>query len=87
MCSNTVAAALHEAENERDVPTVQLSAATEATRIDLWATLDDAASDFARMIDELPQHLDGRETAAGACFDRRLDPVKVIRKEVRPPLT
>jgi hypothetical protein len=57
---------LHEAENERDLLTARLSAATEAAPSDLWATRANAASDFARMIDELPQQLNDRETVNDA---------------------
>jgi hypothetical protein len=42
--------------------TVRLSAVTEATPIDLRATLAQSASEFTRMIDELPHHLSDPET-------------------------
>jgi hypothetical protein len=60
--SAAVAAGLREAAAKRDLLTVRLSAVTEATPIDLRATLAQSASEFTRMIDELPHHLSDPET-------------------------
>ena len=62
MGSSAVTTALREAEAERNALTARLSASTDTAPIDLRATVGKAASEFARMVEELPRHLSDRDT-------------------------